>query len=342
MRDSAASDRPLTIGIVGAGEITRKAHLPVLLNIPGVRVAWLLDQRPERAAALAAAHGLPHVHPHDTTQLPACDVALLAIPVDGREQYLEAFAGRGTAVFCEKPFALSAAEHQRVLDHFPAHAVACGFMRRFYRSTILLRHIVASQMFGPLLRIEVHEGNRSKGSGVDSSFLDDPRLGASRGVLMDLGSHSLDLALQVTNARDFEIRACDTVLDGQVDRQVTATVDLFTAVRGAASIDLRYGVSWLMRQTNRIELHFDRVSVWSDLSAAGTVYLGTPGDSAGCLSLESSMTGARTFNQAFYLEWCDFLQGLRAGRESTVSAGSALLTTRLVDALLSFRTAAHD
>lgn len=331
-------DGSVSIGIVGAGEITRKAHLPVLLNIPRVRVAWLFDQRPERAVSLANAYGVPAVHSPAADQLPPCDVALLATPVEARADYLRHFAANGTAVFCEKPFALTAADHRRILADFAAHKLACGFMRRFYRSTMLLRRVVASQAFGPLLKIDVHEGNRSKGSGVDSSFLDDPTLGAARGVLMDLGSHSIDLALYISNAENFRVRACASVLDGSVDRQVTATVELNGAAPNRTPIAFNYGVSWLQRQTNRIHLQFERTAVWSELSAASVVYMGDPGQPADCLSLGSEVIGATTFNQAFYLEWCDFLDGLQAGRESEVAARRALLTTAVVDELLTFNT----
>ena len=104
---------PLAIGVVGAGEITRRSHLPVLVNLPDVRIAWIYDHLPERAQALAGAYGLPAIHSLAPHELPACDVALLAIPVGARCDYLQHFSRRGTAVLCEKPFAMSAAEHRR-------------------------------------------------------------------------------------------------------------------------------------------------------------------------------------------------------------------------------------
>jgi len=206
----------ITIGIVGAGEIARRAHLPVLMNIRDVSIGWIYDHRRERAQALAHAYGIPAVHSVAADGLPACDVALLAIPVDVRGEYLRHFSRNGTAVLCEKPFAISLAEHDKIVDDFPAHALACGFMRRFYRSTRLLRYLVTTEMLGPLRGIEVSEGDRSKGSGVDSSFLDDPRFAASRGVLMDLGSHSLDLALYISGAKSFDIESCSKELDGNI------------------------------------------------------------------------------------------------------------------------------
>jgi predicted dehydrogenase len=336
------STATLSIGIVGAGEITRKSHLPVLVNTPNVEIAWIYDRRPALAQALAQAYGLKALHSMPPAELPACDVVLLAIPVDVRGEYLSHLSSSGGAAFCEKPFALRAAEHARLIDRFPPYALGAGFMRRFYRSTMLLRRVVTEGIFGPLLQIDISEGNRSKGSGVEASFLDDPRLGASRGVLTDLGSHSIDLALYVSAANGFEVQSCNKVLDGAIDRKLTAAVRLHTASNESGRrVELNYGVSWLDRQDNRIQLTFEHTKVWSGLVPTAEVFLGNPESPQDALCLAPQTPGATTYNQAFYLEWQAFLAGLRTERESIISARSALLTTSLVEALLAAGGTAH-
>ena len=61
---------PYSIGVVGAGEITRRSHLPVLANLPDVRIAWLFDQRPDAVEAMAEAHGLRALHGLPPARLP--------------------------------------------------------------------------------------------------------------------------------------------------------------------------------------------------------------------------------------------------------------------------------
>ena len=331
----------LTIGVVGAGDIARRAHLPVLAHLPDVRVTWIADSRLERARTLGDAYGIAAVKAAGPADLPACDVALLAIPVDARTPYLEHFAALGTAVFCEKPFALSAVEHARLVDLFQPHALACGYMRRYFRWAVLLRRLVADRPLGPLRSIEIGEGGRSKGSGSDASFLDDPRLGASRGVLADLGSHGIDLAVHLSDARSFSVESCVRTLDGAVDRQVTADILLGTESQPQNGVELRFCVSWLERQTNQIRLRFDHALVWSELGVSGTVYMGDPGDPRTCIALNGPDRGATTYNQAFYLEWQAFIAGLLARRESSISARSALLTTSIVESLLNTGVAAR-
>ena len=326
----------LRIGIVGAGEVTRRAHLPVLMNMPGTTIAWLLDHKPERADSLGRAFGVTAIRATRNDELPPCDVVLLATPVEVRGEYLGHFRLTPTAILCEKPFALTAAAHTKAIGEFPPHRLGCGYMRRYYRSTMLLRRIVAEGLFGPLWAISIHEGNRSKGSGVDSSFLDDRYTGAARGVLADLGSHSIDLALHISGAQTFRVKSLARVMDGSVDRKVDASVDLdCSTLPGGHSVDLNYGVSWLDRQDNCIRLTFEHATVWSGLAPSSEVYVGDPKRPDDAITVTSPVIGASTFNQAFYLEWKDFLDGVRQCRESLVSARSALLTTTLVEELSS-------
>jgi len=323
--------RKLQVGIVGAGEITRQMHLPVLLNVPDVEVAWLFDRRDQQAAALAAAYGIKAVTASSPDALPSCDVALLAVPVNARQDYLRVFADRQAAVLCEKPFAISSRIHLSTLEAFPPHRLGVGYMRRFYHSTFLMRELVASGWLGTLRSIRIHEGDRSKGSGVDQSFLNDQHLGVARGVLTDLGSHTVDLALHICAAESYAIRSCEIVFDGPVDRKLSAHIELRSSA--GSSIDFDYCVSWLDRQPNLLQLNFDHATVWSRLAPAATVFLGDPAHPDRCISLAAA-GGATTYNQAFYLEWRSFLDGVLQEKESSVSARSAALTTSLVEALL--------
>jgi len=332
---------PVSIGIIGAGEITRKLHLPVLLSMPEVQVAWLWDRRDSQAEMVGRAHGLKWLAPAISPSIPECDVALLAIPIEARAQYLDVFAQRQTAVLCEKPFAASRNQHQQLIDAFPGHRLAAGYQRRFHQSTALLCRILREGWFGPLQRIRLAEGDRSRGSGVDHSFLDDGQGGATRGVLWDLGTHGIDLILYITSATGFRVIASDVVLDGKIDRRVQARASLQgVESAGPNGVDLDFCVSWLDRQSNIIELHFERATVWCNLSPAAEVFVGDPARPAQCVRV-SGGSGATTPNQAFYLEWREFLRGVREQQPSMLSARTSLLTTELMEELLARGGSTH-
>src|SRR5271155_1452070 len=75
-RGTSRSAAALSIGVVGAGEISRKSHLPVLVNIPGIDIAWIYDRNPASAQALAGAHGLRALPSLSPEALPMCDIVL--------------------------------------------------------------------------------------------------------------------------------------------------------------------------------------------------------------------------------------------------------------------------
>lgn len=326
--------RVLSVGVIGAGDIARKVHLPVLLNMPDVRVAWIFDSSVERTRTVAKANGLRAVDPCSPMELPPCDVALMAIPVGARRAYYDTFSARETAVLAEKPFAVSSAEHRAISERFEPYRIACGYMRRFYSSTRLLREFVRTRPFGRLVRMKISEGNRSTGSHVDRSYLDDSRQSALGGILSELGCHSLDVALFITGARAYEAQACEFVFDGNVDRKISAMIRLAESeYLPDSGLCLDYCVSWLDGQTNKMILEFENCSVWTEIQPGGEVRMGDPSRPSAATLLMPAAHAARTSNQAFFLQWRSFFQGLLTKTESEISARSALLSTALIEEL---------
>src|ERR1035441_10941684 len=94
-----SSDRTLSVGIVGAGEIVSRIHLPVLRACEGIRLAYVADKNPETARLVAKSFGTLAVTVADKTdELPETDVVLLAVPVNARMPYYELFSQRGASV----------------------------------------------------------------------------------------------------------------------------------------------------------------------------------------------------------------------------------------------------
>lgn len=317
------------VGIVGAGVIASTIHLPVLTAMRDVQVAWVADADDARAAAIAAAFGVPHAPVASVPDRAAgCDAVLLAIPVGVRASYLETLARLGTGVLVEKPFARNVAEHERIVALFPAHKIACGFMRRAYASTFLVRQILAEGWLGPARRIRISEGGRTTKTGADKSYFDDPKAGGG-GILLELGCHALDLVLHLTGATGWEILGQSMLLDGHADRKAEGRVRLHAA---AGPVELEYAFSWLDAQTNDIEIDFPAARLRFGVAPGSPVYLSGP-DGRGAVQLVPPATGATTSNQAFCLEWQWLLAGLATGQPSPVAAATCRPVTALVEEL---------
>ena len=219
---------------------------------------------------------------------------------------------------------------------FPTYALACGFQRRGYATANLARRIVAENWFGALKAISVEEGAPTTKTGTDSRFYDQP--GSSGGVLMDLGCHSLDLAIYIADASEARVVRENFVFDGEVDREMEAQMQL-TAPGDA--YDLDYFVTWLRPAANVIRLQFENcVATLSCRPAEHIEICGLRDDRRPAL-LSAANYGATTVYQAFYLEWMDFLEGVRQRRPCKFAARTALPTVGAVEALYTGRRRAE-
>lgn len=322
------------VGIVGAGTITRNVHLPVLQNMEKVQVAWVADANENTARSVSRAFRVPHVPlPASPADLPDCDVALLAIPVGFRTSYYEAFARRGFAVFAEKPFSVSLSEHKRILELFPPHRIACGYMRRTFATVLLLHQIVVEKWFGRLQRIRITEGARNTHTGTNVSHYDDWKASGG-GVLISLGCHDVDLAFHITGARNFRISSRIFEMDGKIDRKIAASIRLLNINgRDDECCDFDLCVSWLDRQENAIQLFFPEMTVSASIKPESSVILQPKANNNSPGQELLTRIGAKTTNQAFFLEWDLFLRGLEEEKPSVMAASTALPTAALIDAL---------
>ncbi len=325
-----AGARVLSLGIVGAGEIVSRIHLPVLSACEGIRIAYVADKNPEVARSVAGSYEVAPVTVADNLDmLPQTDVTLLAVPVTARLPYYELFAKRGTCVLAEKPLAIGWAEAKLLCGLYPEYSLACGFQRRSYGSVALARLLVAENWFGRLRSISISEGALTTKTGADSRFYDDAASGGG-GVLMDLGCHSLDLAIYITNATEAIPLEQRFVFDGEVDREIDAHLTLHTA-HGSCELDCL--VTWLRPARNTIELRFENCTVEVSCRPSHDVEIRGVQNGRDVASLTKKRAGAATMYQAFYLEWMAFLDGVRSRQASKFNARSCLPTIRAVEAL---------
>lgn len=105
------------IAIVGCGEIVRYAHLPAYRNF-GYRVVAACDIVPENARAIATDFGIPVWTTHLDEVLENPEVAVVDLAVHARQRLplVERIAAAGKHILSQKPFALSLAEAQQMVD----------------------------------------------------------------------------------------------------------------------------------------------------------------------------------------------------------------------------------
>jgi predicted dehydrogenase len=315
----------VAIGVIGAGAVVENSHLPVLMSIPGMTVAWVSDRNAERAGLLSKMYGVRAIDAPDVdAALEAIDVCLLAVPYGARDQYIGMCAQRRKALYVEKPFAKDLPEHDRYCGMFPAHRLAVGFQRRYYRGVSVLSSIVAAAAFGALRSVSFTQGHFQLKGG--SGYLSDAALSGG-GVVMESAIHSLDQILILTGATDVRVGEVRAMVRGGIDYDTIFHSELTT---GAGPIPVRCEVSMIRNLGSMLELDFERARVRWNLSPNGELIIEDPKRRGRQLALDIADQEGRlamSVGAAFDLFWKDFVIAVETGVHNTTLGFTSRLTT---------------
>lgn len=331
MEDDSMSlnHKSFLVGIVGAGDVVTTVHLPVLLAMEEVSVAWLADVNSSRANSVARAFGVNHCElPNNLTGLPYTDVVLLAIPYGVREPYYCALRERSSAVYVEKPFSRSIEHHRRICSWFPDYNLACGLQKRSSGPTLIVQQLVKEDCFGPLRSVRCGLGGR--GVIVGERYSSDFRL-AGGGILFEMGVHGLDTLLFCTETKIVKINSVRMILDGGFDLHTDAELVLSTGEGDRIDCNVRF--SYLQDTINGWEFTFEHAVVSLPFSAEGVYVRPINGSLNYALSPEKGSFYPLTSYETFYEHWRCFLAGICTRQANRTSAARSILTTEVVERL---------
>jgi predicted dehydrogenase len=322
------ASRTLRVGIIGAGEIVRSIHLPVLRMIPRTEVAWVMDVNEAKARDLAQSFGIPGAH----ASLDRCtdvDAVLLATPVGARDDaWRRAFDAKWN-VFCEKPVATTAEEFDWIADSMRDNdrTLGVGLMRRYYAGTLLLQRLIRDRVFGDPIEIWTAEGGRQTRSGKDTDWYQFDRSLAGGGVLIETGSHLIDQVMFVSGATGYELESYRQRPQGHV-MEFDARAEGVLVLPHRGRVPFTAIISRATDVCNGIYVRFSNVVLALLPGADGAVQLRTI-DNAIIARLDGG-AGVTNSYTAFHAEWTEFLQQCRSGDLND----EAIALTRLSVALI--------
>ena len=187
----------LKVALVGYGYAGKTIHAPLICAAKGLELATVVSSRPDDVHA-----DLPGVTVSDLdTALadPSIDLVVIATPNDLHAPQAHAALAAGKHVVIDKPFALSAAEGQAVINHAETagRLLSVFHCRRWDSNHLtfqalrprlgdLYQFIVRYDRLRPVVRDRWRE-----------------RAGPGSGIWFDLGSHLLDQALTLFGRPDW-------------------------------------------------------------------------------------------------------------------------------------------
>lgn len=327
----------LIIGALGAGQIVREQHFPVLAALPGVSLAWVADLDKESAANLARIYDCAAIEPEKLTddRLTEIDVLLIAVPYGVRNPYYNRL-GSGfseLSLFIEKPLARTVAEHARIAKLRAAHRVGCGYSRRALPTVGLVKRMITEGFWGKLKECRFGVGGVG-GYSVGEKYYSDPRI-AGGGLLMEIGVHCIDAVLFCSGGSPVGNLAGRMVTEGDIDIHTQGSTSL--RLDDGTCMPFNFEVTMLKETSGCIEFVFDHYTVsFSLFDNRGIEVRKTGGKSSYTITGDLPVLSGKQMLACF---WMRYFEALRAGRSNETSAIDSLGVTQLVEAAYQLTTA---
>jgi len=193
------SSNSIRAGVIGAGMVPVRAHIPAYQRLPNVEVVAICDIKRERAESVAAQAGIPHVYADYKRMLSQenLDVVSICTPNAFHAEMSIAALDAGVNVLCEKPMALTYADAQAMIAaaRKARKQLTIAFTNRPRPEMQMLRRYSESGKFGEIYYTKANYWRRSGIPGYGSWFTNRDLAGG--GAMMDIGVHYLDLALWI-------------------------------------------------------------------------------------------------------------------------------------------------
>jgi scyllo-inositol 2-dehydrogenase (NADP+) len=201
MSDHGGNATELRVALAGYGLAGAAFHAPLVAATEGLELAAVVTRSAERRAELAEA--FPEVRAVDALgdALEACDVVVIASPNRFHAALAREAIAAGKHVVIDKPVAVTAREARELRDAaVEAGVVAAAFHNRRWDDDFLtLRRELDAGRFGRVVTFE-SRFDRWRPVVKEGAWRENADPADGGGLLLDLGSHLVDQAIQLFGA----------------------------------------------------------------------------------------------------------------------------------------------
>lgn len=218
----------LAIGIVGCGWIVEFAHLPALQKKEDVQIKAVFDINMERAQDISKKFSIEYAFDKFEAFLNCgLDGIIIATPNATHVPYTMEALRRNIGVLCEKPVALKSAEVNEIIKICKEQNVIYvpGFVNRWRMDIQALYSALKEEKLGEIKSIEAGWLRRSGVPRPGTWFTN--RKFSGGGVLVDLGSHVMDICLMLLGNRNPQNYELITSICNQEKMKETGAAEWF-------------------------------------------------------------------------------------------------------------------
>lgn len=190
----------INLGIIGAGIIAHN-HVEAAINTPGVKLLCIADIVSQKAESLAEKYNIkPYTNYREMLDNESLDAVIITLPVFLHCESVVEAANRGLHILVEKPMASTVEECNLMISEAKKNNVKLmvGHIQRYISSNMRAFEMIQEGTLGQLIMINEKRY---------SNYFNDKRPAwclkketAGGGVIMNLGAHSIDKALYMSQA----------------------------------------------------------------------------------------------------------------------------------------------
>jgi len=229
--------RNLGVGVIGCGKIAEIGHLPAYLSCPGVQLKGISDVDRKRLSRMSNKFRVADTFTDYNDLLKRRDIDLLSVcvpPVLHHDIVLEA-AKQGKHILCEKPFALSVSQAEKMNEAAQNYHVQlyAGFQSRFSATMSETMRLYRSGFIGKISSIYVKCSSNAPSKAT--WYYDRSRGGG--GALFDIGQHPLDMVLHNFDGARLSSASFATVGSAGIDEMANLDLDYGDDLKASIEVD---------------------------------------------------------------------------------------------------------
>ncbi|MFC1516301.1 Gfo/Idh/MocA family protein [Thermodesulfobacteriota bacterium] len=244
------------IAFIGAGDIVRKSYLPALTSRSDCKIVGICSQQGRSASELASHYRIERVFSGylEVLESDIVDTVFICTPTHLHREIAEAAMAHNKHVLVEKPLCTSYEDGRLLLRRARTYPKTfyVTFNNQFRAENAWLKERVLNGNFGEIELIDMEWFRRD--IVTNKPWLYNKKYSGG-GVLIDLGTHLIHLALSLIPDRHSFIVYCNTISHNLPDSDVEDTANAMITINGITNIQLR--LAWDMEsleQKSRVDI----------------------------------------------------------------------------------------
>ncbi len=208
----------LGVAVVGIGHLTLEQIIPGFGTAKDVKLTALVSGHPDKAAAIAAQHGVPSENLYDYKTFdrikdnPAVDIVYIVLPNAMHLEFTERAAAAGKHVLCEKPMAASVAQAERMVKvcRDANRKLMIAYRLQYDATHRAMIELARQKTYGAVRFIEAVNGQNDAANGQWRQI----KAMAGGGSLPDVGIYCFNAFRYITGEEPIEITGRTTQPQG--------------------------------------------------------------------------------------------------------------------------------